>query len=100
MFEEAQAKYGLEEIVDNDHPNSFLKRIRSQTYWGNANRKHHSKHNLTHVLSKIYKIYRATIFIFQKKSQILIKERWCERWCKTRLLIIQRTTKSVAFLLG
>ena len=24
MFEEAQAKYLLEEIVDNDHPNSFF----------------------------------------------------------------------------
>ena len=24
MFEEAQSKYVLEEIVDNDHPNSFF----------------------------------------------------------------------------
>ena len=66
MFEEAQAKYVLEEIEVNDHPNSFFE----THYWGNANRKHHSKHNLTDVLSKIDKIYRATILIFQKKSQI------------------------------
>jgi hypothetical protein len=32
-------------------PTVFLKRILLQTYWGNANRKHHSKHNLAHVIS-------------------------------------------------
>ena len=34
MFEEAQAKYVLEEIEVNDHPNSFFE----THYWGNANR--------------------------------------------------------------